>query len=270
MREGCPPLAEALAAYFDDLLIGGKSPATIRTYRSLLKLADWPTEPVCRAIIRERVLARSMKTAECVHVALKGFCAFAVMRGWLVANPMDGIPAPKPKAAPHRYMTKAQVQAVYAACDSDQSRLIVRLLLLGLRANELLALRWEHVSDTVRVVYGKGGKHRLLPLDDVTQAMLAATPRVSEYVVPCRYEALAQRIRRLGARAGVPWLRCHDFRRTMASWWALETQDIATLQQLGGWASLTMPQHYARSAMQMMAVEKARNVGLTARLLGEE
>ena len=268
MRELRPSISEAIDAYLDDLALAGKTRTTLRVYRSHLQLPDWPTSVTLRDMMRQRVQLRSLKTAADTHQILKGFCAYAVSMGWLVENPMLAIPKPKPKAPPHRYLTRDQVRAVYLACASDEERLIVRLLLLGLRANELLGVRWDQVSDVLRVEYGKGGRHRLLPLDADTLALLSAHPRTSEYVIPCTYERLARRVRSLGAKAGVPWLRCHDWRRTMATNWLLETNDPMTLQQLGGWAGTAMVQRYAKSALEASAVSKARAVNLTGKLLG--
>lgn len=264
MRELRPSIAEAIDSYLDDLALAGKSRGTLRVYRCHLRLDDWPSASLCRDLMRERIRSRSLKTAADTHQVLKGFCAYAVTMGWIPANPMLAIPTPKGKPPPHRYLTREQVQAVYLACRDDEERLTVRLLLLGLRANELLHVRLDDIRDgTLRVVNGKGGRHRLLPIDADTIALLPDR----EYVIPCSYEVLSRRVRKLGARAGVPWLRCHDFRRTMATQWLLETNDPMTLQQLGGWAGTAMVQHYARSALEASAVSKARTVNLTGKLL---
>lgn len=46
-------------------------------------------------------------------------------------------------------------------------------------------------------------------------------------------------------RAGLPTLRFHDLRHTWASWHVQAGTPLAVLQDLGGWASLSMVQRYA-------------------------
>jgi hypothetical protein len=46
-------------------------------------------------------------------------------------------------------------------------------------------------------------------------------------------------------RAGLPTLRFHDLRHTWASWHVQSGTPLPVLQELGGWASLTMVQRYA-------------------------
>lgn len=264
MREGVPPVPECVEAFLADLHLEGKSRATVRSYATQLQhLPDWPlTDQTIRSVLGKR-LAVSPSTARLFRAALSSFIAYCLMRGWLLESPLTTVPRVRVRPPPHRYMTREQVGAVYAACTSDQDRLIVRLLLSGLRANELLALRVKDIDGDVMHVRGKGQTHRALPIDADTLALI---PRHGK-IVPMAYRTLHDRIVRIGIRAGVPWLRPHDFRRTFSTLWMLETHDAHTLQQLGGWSNDVMVRHYSRSALEASAVSKAREVGLTDRLL---
>lgn len=272
-------LSGAIDAYLDDLIIEGRAKTTRRTYETMLKPArgyDWPLTPAdCRALLRDRLDAgQALSSVALMHKVLCGFSRYCVARGWLSESPMAHVPGVKPKPTAHRYMTREQVTAVYAAARDDQERLIVRLLLTGMRSNELLGLRWRDVDAdgrTLRVTRGKGGKQRLLPLDEAVALMLASVRRKGEFVVPMLYETLKNHVKALGKRAGVPWLRPHDFRRTWATQTMLlyGTGDLTTLRVLGGWSNDVMPSYYARSAMEVAAVERGRELSIGSRLIDE-
>jgi len=146
---------------------------------------------------------------------------------------------------------------------------IVRLLLHGLRAGQLLALRWADLrDDTLLIRTQKNSPPHLITLDPETLRLLDAAPRADQRIVPMCYKTLRKIILRLARDARVPGLHAHAFRHAFASHWMLEVGDGLTLQQLGGWTSGTMISRvYARSAMQEAALKKSREVGLTERLL---
>ena len=264
MREGIPPLADGVSAFLDDLLLEGRSPATRHAYAVQLRhVTDWPSPADCRRLLGERMLV-SRSSAHLFRAALAAFIRYSQQQGWLYDSPLAGVPRVGVKPPPHRYLTPPQVRTVYAACNDDRDRLIVRLLLLGLRAAELLSVTTAHLEGDVLRVTGKGSKHRAVVVDAETLAMLPAEGRL----MPLVYKTLVRRVRALGKRAGIGWLRPHDFRRTWATSFLLETDDARSLQQLGGWASDAMVRRYAKSALEASAVSKARAVNLTGKLLG--
>jgi integrase len=293
-------LGAALDAYFDDLDLAGQR-ATARTYRSLLKplraAAAFDT-PTCRAILANAVKAgRAERTVNLIRSALASFARWCIDRGYIATSPLQGVPYMKVRETPHRPLTPDQVRDVWAACDTDRNRLVVLLLLTGLRVAELCSLRRRDVTGDVAAVVGKGGRRRLIYLDELTRAYIErasmgptgpgavdqpsrlaksapasnidspSARAVDDRIIPAGTSAVRHRVMRLGARAGLPWVRPHSFRHAFASAWALETGDMLTLKELGGWQGDQMVRHYTRSAMQEVAIRKARDVGLTARLL---
>ena len=54
-------------------------------------------------------------------------------------------------------------------------------------------------------------------------------------------------------RAGVPWLRFHDLRRTWASWHVQAGTPLPVLKELGGWATLAMVERYAHLGVSHLA-----------------
>lgn len=273
MREGVTvSLSAALDAWLADLLLAGRSPRTVRTYRSLLSplTTDAPaydlTPDRCRAWLASR-MSQSAATVHTAGAALRSFGAYCVERGWLAQNPMAGVPLPHPKPPPHRYLSRDELARIWHACNTDGQRLIVCLLLSGLRASELLAIKPRDV-DRERLtltVLGKGGKIRTVPLDPRTAALM---PVSGQKVVHMSYGSLRTIIERLGRRAGVPGLHAHLFRHTFASQWLLSGGDASTLQTLGGWSGDEMIRtRYARSVIEEAALNRARDIDLTRRLL---
>ena len=108
---------------------------------------------------------------------LRPFLNWLTRRGHLGWDPgPDVAPIKVPKRLPH-HITRSDVVALLAACPDTRATLIVLCQVqLGLRCAELAALRIEDISFADRAVrvHGKGGRERLLPIDEETWLALAA------------------------------------------------------------------------------------------------
>lgn len=275
MGESSPSCAEAIDAFIADLELAGRSLRTLGPYRSYLKPLSGNVAELSDDTLRALVLARlrtNPRTAFALHAVLASFCEYCVSRRWLTSNPMRKIPRPRVKPRPHRYLTKDELARVWQHAQRDATlALIVRLLMLGLRARELLGLQWDDVAlekQELRLTRTKGQKPRRVWLDGPTVALLAAVRGAAgEPVIRCRYEALLERVIRLGRDASVPWLRPHDFRRTFASQALLAGMPHSTIRTLAGWSTDKMLEHYARSVLEESALKEAERFDLTSRLL---
>ena len=132
-----------------------------------------------------------------------------------------------------RYLSPEELQKVTAALLAEPDwrwRAYFPLaLMLGTRKSELLTMCWSDIDFnqcTWRIPETKAGNSHLLPLPSPAIAMLEALPsrEQSEWVFPSLDSKAGhivepakawQRIRR---RAGVPDVRIHDLRHTLASW----------------------------------------------------
>jgi integrase len=131
-----------------------------------------------------------------------------------------------------RYLSPEELQGVNTALleepDWRWRTYFPLALMLGTRKSELMAMRWADVDFTARtwrIPETKAGNSHLLPLPSPAMAILEALPSrgKSEWVFPgdgARGHIVEpakawQRIRR---RAGVPDVRIHDLRHTLASW----------------------------------------------------
>jgi len=245
-------------AWLDDLALEGRSPATVRTYRSLLRnLPDCGphdlTPEVCRRLVGER-MGQARASARTFHGALKSFVTY------LGLDVMDKVPRPRKITHPHRYLSKPEISRLWAVCDD---RPLFLLLISGLRASEAVGLRWEDVEGDVARIRGKGGRHRRIVLPEG----FADVPRGSGPVLGYDYYRLRRKVRRWGRAAKVAGMHAHLLRHSWATHALMEGMDVITLQNQGGWVDTAMITHYARSAVEDAAILRARDLGLVGRLI---
>lgn len=260
MREGTPPLSEALDAFLADVGIR-RAKLTRSTYalrlRPLRDLA-WPlTAQVCRQLVADQMQHYAPATVETFAGALKAFVKFCRAEGWMLDDPTVHLAYPKPTAKPVTILSQTHQDAILAACASDTDRTAVLLLRTGVRASEMLSMRVEDIDDGLILVRGKGSRYRYVPLP------AGITLPKSGPLVPWSYPTLSYHLRQIGRRAKIPHLHAHLFRHTWASR-GVEEHDLATVQIVGGWASDKMLKHYARSTIQKAAARKM------AKLLSDE
>lgn len=126
----------------------------------------------------------------------------------------------------------------------------------GLRVGEIVALRWEDMSLPTRDVIvraGKGGKQRRVTLSKSTVdaletlRMIAPVENAADYMLPYRttHEARA-RMRRLCARAGVPYKGIHSLRHTAGTRLFRETESMEDTARHLGHASTDTTRVYAK------------------------
>lgn len=183
-------------------------------------------------------------------------------RGWLpVVPPITKAAEPAKRIA---WLTREQAAALLAELPPHLRAMAAFALATGLRESNIRLLRWSQVdmaravcwhegdetkaglahstplnADALRVLAGQQGQHRVwvFPVPrwvDGEQVADAPTGKVSNHAW-----------RKACVRAGLPTLRFHDLRHTWASWHVQAGTPLPVLQELGGWASLSMVQRYA-------------------------
>lgn len=80
------------------------------------------------------------------------------------------LPAPEP---PPRELTDAEIAALVAAATED-ARLIAVALLMGLSAEEIVALRWDDIDFAAGVIQLGGDAARIVPLDEPMRSLIVA------------------------------------------------------------------------------------------------
>jgi integrase len=159
---------------------------------------------------------------------------FNLARDWELFkadNPADGIKHFKEQKR-ERYLSPEELQRVNAALleepDWRWRAYFPIVLMLGTRRSELLAMRWADIDVTARtwrIPETKAGNTHLLPLSAPVMAILESLPSKdkSEWCFPGdgasgHLMEPAKAWQRIRNRAGVPDVRIHDLRHTLASW----------------------------------------------------
>jgi len=260
-------------------------------------LTELTLERVDRFVVTRRSL--SAKTQVNVLNLLSAMLKLAVELGWLVAAPKIR----KPKLVEQDYhwlRTEEDVRRLLDAATEEAAgvmELYATAVYTGLRAGELLGLRWEDIDFgrrliTVRGSYDKPTKTGAIrhvpildPLLPVLRAWRLACPTdvvfpgatleaqgpsarvLQEVFQRCMLRAGLTEVRKdvpLGAgpaaqRGGTyAGLTFHDLRHTFASHWVMKGGDIFRLQRILGHATTQMTLRYAHLAPEAFASDWGR------------
>lgn len=123
----------------------------------------------------------------------------------------------------------------------------------GLRLkSEALTLRWADLDLARRLLsvqssYTKNGSMRAVPMNSAVREALNRLPRRSEFVFAKPNETPYHAVRGFRAacrRAGLQDVTPHTTRHTFATRLIENGVDLRTVQELGGWNSLSLLQRY--------------------------
>ena len=214
-----------IQAIIDMLSDADKAPATINTYLAALK-----------GVALEAWAMKLMDTESYQHIRQ--------------VKSVRGSRLPKGRA-----LTGHEIRALFRCCEKDHSSKGLRdaailsvLLGCGLRRSEIVALNYEHIQfrDQAFIVRGKGNKERIsyMPqdgalftrirrFDDVTDERI--TDQAIYYILETRQQ-----------ESGIDKFAPHDLRRTFASAMLDNGEDIVTVKDAMGHASIMTTQRYDR------------------------
>jgi len=194
-------------------------------------------------------------------------------RGWLTAVPY--IRKHSESKGREFYLTEAQAQSLLRQLGEGWMFDVCAFALnTGMRAGEILSLEWSQVNLERRIVsihpsQAKSGHGRAVPLNEGAYNVLISRQKLHKrYVFTRRGSLVAQIDSKIFARAvklaGLPkGITFHTLRHTWASFHAMAGTPLLTLQQLGGWRSLSMVNRYAHLAGEGLA-DYANNALISA------
>jgi integrase len=180
--------------------------------------------------------ASGNRTRNSVRATLHAMYAWAIQEGMAEFNPVTGT-SRAPEKSRDRVLSATEINVIWNALPEDHFGAIIKLLALtGARANEIAALRWDEVHDSMIVLPAertKNSRSHIIPLSEPARAIINAQPRranadgkARELVFgfgegafagwgKCR-ERLNERITKATGKALPHWTP-HDLRRTAAT-----------------------------------------------------
>lgn len=165
----------------------------VATERHLLRYAK-PLHGLGVALVSRRDIGSLLATvaassggpsANFTRTSLSAFFSWCMTRGLIEQNPVIGthIARMEPRT---RFLSLAELAAVWRACSDDAYGAIVRLLILtGQRREEIGGLRLDEIGEGIIALPASRAKNKrahLIPLTAPAQAILAAQPPRGEFV----------------------------------------------------------------------------------------
>jgi integrase len=160
-----------------------------------------------------------------VRGVLSKFFAWLCERDVLTASPCVGVRAPTKEVARERVLSDSELHRLWLATEvvGGTAGACVKLLMLtSARRSEIANLKWGEVDGDLLVLPAarmKGKSAHIIPLSTQAAAIIAALPRVGDYVFGKTPVGHWHRIKpELDAHMGdaAPWV-IHDIRRSVAT-----------------------------------------------------
>ena len=169
-------------------------------------------------------------------------------------NPVASVNMVKEPRQRLRFLEREEEARLLAECPEPLRTLVLVGTNCGLRLkSEALTLRWADVDMgrrtlTVAAAYAKSGMSRTVSLNSVILDALNRLPKRSEFVFAKPngkpYHAI-RGFREACGRAELINVTPHSTRHTFATRLVENGVDLRTVQELGGWATLSLVQRYA-------------------------
>lgn len=154
-----------------------------------------------------------------------------------------------------RWLKAEQARRLLDELPEHQRHPMVFALSTGLRAGNVLGLRWDQIDLKRRVCWffgdqTKNGEDITISLNDNAMAVLYARRQIHrEYVFTYHGNPIKRLTTRAWyralKRANIKNFRWHDLRHTWASWLVQEGVPLYALQEMGGWKTASMVRKYA-------------------------
>lgn len=284
-------MAEPLAAAIDRFLAYLKderrySPSTLRKYAQELAglhaamltqgLSRWRElhgDQLQTLIAAEHRRGLEPSTLRAKVSAWRSFFKFLGRHGEVGSNPANGVRSPKVRRKLPQVLDVDQAATLVEITGDEPEAVRDRALLellysSGLRVSELTQARWRDLDaddGMLRVVSGKGGKTRIVPVGSRALAALDAlreqdVPQPEDPILrgragqPLSTGAVRARIKRRAREQGV-WQRVypHLLRHSCASHLLESSGDLRAVQELLGHADIGTTQIYTHLDFQHLA-----------------
>jgi len=157
-----------------------------------------------------------------------------------------------------RILTEEEEFKLLAESPDYLKPILITALNTGMRKGEILNLKWNQVDfnkRTVRVEHTKGGRNRIIPINDPLYQLLMKAKDLNgknTYIFPnpktgLPFTDVKKSFKNSCKRAGIDDLRFHDLRHTCATRLIESGTDIITIRDILGHFSVRVTQRYTHS-----------------------
>lgn len=255
----------------------GKSPAVLASDRSVVDMLDASFSGRVMASITERDLqqharrrleaGRKPRTVNRDLRVFRAIARAAVKRGDIERAPT--VTMVRVNTRRLRWITYQQAEQLFRHLPAHQIGPVAFALETGLRKSNVAGLRWDQVDLERAIAWihadqAKGRRAIGVPLSPTALLVLRGQRgKHPSAVFTYRGEPINQlntkAYRRALKAAGIHDFTWHDLRRTWASWHAQNGTPMHVLQELGGWADVSMLKVYAHLSVDHLRAHVAAN-----------
>jgi integrase/recombinase XerD len=275
-----PPWERVVQRYLEGLLLErGLSPRTVEAYEGDLRrfsgtLTGLGTEPLTadqdavaahlRELRRQGLSPRSIARA---LVAIRGFYRHLLETGERQDDPAVNLLPPRTWRRLPKVLAERQVEELLAAADPESplglrdKAMLELLYATGLRVSELVGLQMSQLRLDFGfiVVFGKGGKERVVPVGESAERWLqrylsAGRPRlvrgrhetvfVNHRGGPLSRQGFWKILRAYGRQVGIAEVSPHVLRHSFATHLLEHGADLRAVQMMLGHADISTTQIY--------------------------
>lgn len=177
----------------------------------------------------------------------------------ITKNPTSGIPLLEENNKSERYLSREEAERLLGAVKQSENKMlqyiVPALLLTGARRGEMLNARWEDFNFEQRlwrIPTSKSGKARYVPMSDGLIQLLDQVPKFDEcpWVFPNTatmkpYVSIYHTWNKARVSAGLPDVKCHSLRHSMASFLINNGRSLYEVQRILGHTQQKTTQRYA-------------------------
>ena len=263
----------AIDLWLEALEVEGRSPVTIRDYRTVTKrmtdvmpTLDCDATLALRRFLNEYRVGRSPHTVRSTFATWRAFLNWCVRDGLLTESPLRGMRTPRVPESTKDMYTAGQQKALFAYLQGVRTPYGLRnhalcavLLDSGLRAGELAGLTLDDITDGALLVRrSKGGRARVVPLGEKSQRALSRylaygrpklhpqCPNVFVNQFGCAFTTWGVQHVLVAVSKGVGFhLSAHKFRHTAITTWLRQGAPMETVRRLVGHSGYQVLLSYA-------------------------
>lgn len=281
-----PAQRDVVAMFISAKRIEGCSEKTLSYYNKTIETMLYTLEKTPQQITTDdlrqyltdyQVQRGSSKvTIDNIRRILSSFFAWLEDEDYILKSPVRRIHKVKTAQVIKETYSDEELELMRDHCTTLRDLAIIDLLASsGMRVGEMVTLNREDINFNERecVVFGKGGKERLVYFDARTKIHLKNYLESREDANPALFVSLKApferlqiggvetRLRQLGKRLHLTKVHPHKFRRTMATTAIDKGMPIEQVQQLLGHQKIDTTMHYAMVKQQNVKIAHRKYIG---------